>query len=56
MPEMKAIFFAEGPDIAPGVSLPSFDNVDVYPFVAAMLGLQTPPIDGSIGALSKALR
>ena len=29
--EMKAIFFAEGPDIKPGVKLATFQNVDLYP-------------------------
>ncbi len=56
MPEMKAIFFAEGPDIVPGVALPSFHNIDVYPFLATLLGLRTPPIDGTIGVLSAAIK
>jgi len=56
MPQMKAIFDAEGPDIAVGVALPSFDNVDVYPFVARLLELQTPPIDGEITPVVKALK
>lgn len=56
MPEMKAIFFAEGPDIKPGVKLESFDNVDVYPFLARLLGLQVPPVDGVIGVLADAMK
>ncbi len=56
MPEMKAIFYAEGPDVAVGVKLKSFDNIDVYPFVTHLLGLETPPIDGSIVPLERALR
>jgi alkaline phosphatase D len=51
---MKAIFYAEGPDIKPGVQLPSFDNIDVFPFIAALLGLETPPVDGVIGPLENA--
>jgi alkaline phosphatase D len=43
---MKAIFFAAGPDIRRGVTVPSFENVDLYPFIATILGLQTGPIDG----------
>jgi predicted AlkP superfamily pyrophosphatase or phosphodiesterase len=56
MPEMKAIFFAEGPDIRAGVKLKSFDNIDVYPFIAKLLGLETPPIDGELAPLAPALK
>jgi alkaline phosphatase D len=56
VPQMKAIFYAAGPDIAEDVKLPSFDNIDVYPFVAKLLGLETPPVDGVIGPLEQALR
>jgi predicted AlkP superfamily pyrophosphatase or phosphodiesterase len=56
MPEMKAIFYAAGPDIKAGVKLPSFDNIDVYPFLANLLGLETPPVDGEIGPLAAALK
>ncbi len=55
-PEMKAIFYAEGPDIKAGVQLKSFDNVDVFSFVAALLGLQAPPNDGEISPLKSALK
>ncbi len=54
VPQMKAIFYAEGPDIKPGVQLPSFDNIDVFPFIAALLGLNAPPVDGVIGPLALA--
>ena len=56
VPQMKAIFYAEGPDIRAGVRLKSFDNIDVYPFVAKLLGLETPPIDGVLGPLEPALK
>ncbi len=56
MPEMKAIFFAEGPDVRPAVKLPTFENVNVYPFIAKMLGLKPPPIDGTLQPLAPALR
>ena len=42
MPEMKAIFFAAGPDIRPGVQLKPFENVNIYPFIAEILGLERP--------------
>jgi alkaline phosphatase D len=56
MPEMKAIFFAEGPDIKQGTKLPPFENVDVYPFLAKILGLKPPAIDGSLKVLQPALK
>jgi len=55
MPEMKAIFFATGPDIRPNVQLPTFENVNVYPFIANMLGLTPPAIDGHLSVLGPAL-
>ena len=38
MPEMKAIFYAEGPDIKAGVKLQPFENVNIYDFVAGIRG------------------
>jgi len=57
MPEMKAIFFAAGPDIRPGVQLKPFENVNIYPFIAEILGLEPPKdIDGSLNVLRPALK
>jgi len=61
MPEMRAIFFAAAPDIRPGIKLPPFENVNVYPLVAEILGLditslKSGPIDGKLGALEKVLK
>jgi alkaline phosphatase D len=55
MPEMKAIFYAAGPDIRPGTTFKPFENVNVYPFIAKILQLQAPPTDGSLNVLSTAL-
>jgi len=55
MPEMKAVFYAEGPDIRPGVKLKPFENVNVYPLIVKLLGLDSPPVDGSFGVLSGVL-
>lgn len=52
MPNMKAIFYAEGPDIRIGVALKPFENVNVYPLVVRLLGLDAPKVDGSLGVLS----
>ena len=43
---MGAVFCANGPDIIPGSRLDSINNVDVYPFIANILGLEIPEIDG----------
>ncbi len=51
MPSMKAIFFAAGPDIRPGVTVPSFENVHLYPLIARILGLRTEPNDGDLRVL-----
>lgn len=55
-PEMKAIFFAAGPDIRSGVKLQPFENVNLYPFIAQMLGLKAPQVDGSLQVLQPALK
>lgn len=56
MPSMKAIFFAAGPDIRPHIVVGSFENVDVYPLIARILGLTTGPIDGKLHALQEILK
>ena len=58
---MKASFFAAGPDIRGGVTVAPFENVDVYPLVAKLLGLdishlKTGPIDGEIRPLQAILQ
>jgi len=59
--DMKASFFAAGPDIRPGATVTPFDNVDIYPLVAKLLGLdiarlQTGPIDGDVRPLQGILQ
>jgi alkaline phosphatase D len=56
MPEMKAIFFAGGPDIRSGVQLKPFENVNIYPFIAEILGLNPPAVDGTLEVLRPALK
>ena len=60
VPEMKAIFFAAGPDIRSGVKVPPFENVDIYPLIAKILGLDITklpagPIDGTLAPLQSIL-
>lgn len=56
MPEMKAGFFAAGPDILPGNTVLPFENVNLYPWLAHLLGLTPPKSDGSLNVLAGTLR
>jgi predicted AlkP superfamily pyrophosphatase or phosphodiesterase len=56
MPEMKALFVANGPDIRPGAQLSTFPNVDIYDFVAKLLSLKPAKNDGSLSPLKPALK
>jgi predicted AlkP superfamily pyrophosphatase or phosphodiesterase len=54
-PEMAAIFIANGPAFRPGVTLPAFDNVSVYPLLARLVGVTPAPNDGRLGDVAAAL-
>ena len=54
-PEMRALFIASGPAFRPGAVLPLFDNVDVYPLLARLIGVAPRPNDGSIAPFRDAL-
>jgi hypothetical protein len=61
MADMKAIFFAAGPDIRRGEKVPPFENVNLYPLVARILGLDishlpTGKVDGDLKVLQGILR
>lgn len=56
MPSMKAIFFAAGPDIRPGVTVAPFENVNLYPMIAKILGLRVGTIDGQLRVLQVILK
>jgi alkaline phosphatase D len=56
MPEMKASFFAAGPDIVPGKTVAPFENVNLYPWIAHILGLNAPKSDGDLNILANTLR
>ncbi len=61
VPDVKASFFAAGPDIRVGVTVPSFENVNLYPFIAQILGLdiahlKSGPIDGDAKVLAPILQ
>jgi alkaline phosphatase D len=55
MHSMRAIFFAAGPDIRSGMTVKPFENVNIFPLVTKILGLENPPIDGSFSVLSGVL-
>jgi alkaline phosphatase D len=46
MKDMRALFVAVGPDIRAGVTVAPFENVNVYPLIAKILGLRIRAIDG----------
>ncbi len=52
-PEMRAIFIASGPAIVPQATLSTFDNVDVYPLLAKLIGIRPEPNDGDATTLAK---
>ena len=56
MPEMKASFFAAGPDIVHAKTVAPFENVNIYPWIAHILGLNAPKSDGKLSILAGTLR
>lgn len=49
--QMHGIFYASGPNIRGGARVSKFRNVHVYPFIARILGLPLPVIDGDPAVL-----
>ena len=57
IPDMGATFYAWGPAFRQGMTIPSFENVNVYPLIAQILGLKiNEPVDGSLKVLQGTLR
>lgn len=56
LPSMRAIFLARGPAFKRGATIPAFDNVDVYPLLARLIGIRPAKNDGDIAPLLPALR
>lgn len=57
VPEMKATFFAWGPEFKNNLVIPEFANINVYPLVAEVLGLKIDqPIDGKLKVLKETLK
>lgn len=55
-PEMAALFIANGPAIRRGLRLAPFDNVDVYPLLARLIGVTPHSNDGNPATLAPILR
>lgn len=56
LPEMAALFVANGPAFRQGVTVSAFDNVDLYPMLARVLGIRAEVSDGNAATLAAALR
>lgn len=57
IPEMQATFYAWGPAFKKQLQINAFENVNVYPLVAQILGLKiTEKIDGSLDVLKPVLK
>lgn len=46
--DMHHIFFAAGPAFKSGYVHPPFENVDIYPLITKILGLDPAPVDGRL--------
>ncbi len=57
VPEMKATFMAWGPEFKTNLIIDEFQNINVYPLVAEILGLKIEqPIDGKLKVLKETLK
>ena len=57
LPQMGASFYAWGPAFKQGLRIAPFENVNVYPLIAKILGLTTPEnIDGKVEVLGGVLK
>ena len=54
--EMHAIFYAAGPAFKIGYVNPSVENVNIYPLLARILGLNPAATDGSLQPVSRMLK
>jgi predicted AlkP superfamily pyrophosphatase or phosphodiesterase len=54
-PDMRALFVAHGPAFRQAVVVPEFDNVDVYPLLMHLLGIEVQPNDGDFAVVAPML-
>lgn len=55
-PRMRALFIAHGPAFRKGVTVAPFPNVDVYPLMTHLLGIEAQPNDGDFQAVKGMLK
>jgi len=55
-PHMRALFIAHGPAFKRGLTVAEFDNVDVYPLLAHLLGIKPEPNDGNPATMREMLQ
>jgi predicted AlkP superfamily pyrophosphatase or phosphodiesterase len=55
-PLMAAIFIASGPGVRTGERVAAFDNVDVYPLLARLIGVTPLASDGNAATLAAVVR
>ena len=55
LPSMRALFLARGPSFRGGAVVPGFENVHLYPLLAALLGVEPAPVDGRLDSLPQLL-
>ncbi|HEY4102068.1 MAG TPA: ectonucleotide pyrophosphatase/phosphodiesterase [Gemmatimonadales bacterium] len=56
LPDMGALFVAEGPAFRRGITVPAFQNIHVYDLICHILGLHPAPNDGSADSTRAFLR
>ncbi len=55
--EMHGIFYAKGPALKQGMTIPPFKNIHVYPLMCRILGIEIPKdIDGKEEVLKRVIR
>jgi predicted AlkP superfamily pyrophosphatase or phosphodiesterase len=54
-PNMRALFIAHGPAFRHGLTIPQFNNVDLYPLLARLLRIHPAPNDGNPATLAPVL-
>jgi len=55
-PNMRALFIAHGPAFRHGLNVPEFENVNVYPLLAHLLGIKPEKNDGDLKVTQDMLR
>lgn len=46
--DMHAIFYAKGPAFRQNYTHPTFENINLYPLICEILGLEPAPVDGRV--------